>query len=190
MKFIFSNIFVLCITFFIAPLSLSDYPHLNNPTLWSFGHDPYGSSVEVGESIIQDGAARIKFNRAARVSPTQNTWIELIYKAPEKNLANVKSVKITYQCSTALIVKFSQRDFGELGDGSYAHYQTLLPATDDWLTVEMVLSDFSRPAWTPSNSKDVGLIMENVSAIYFAPAIDDIQGGVATLNVRAVALID
>lgn len=157
--------------------------------IWNYGHDPYGSSAEVGESIVQDGAARIKFNRAPQVSPTKNTWVELIYKAPEKNLADVKSVKITYQCSAALIVKFSQKDFGEQGDNSYAHYQTLLPVANDWQTVELALSGFSRPAWTPSSSKDVGLIMENVSAIYFSPAIDDIRGGVATLNVQAIELI-
>jgi hypothetical protein len=169
--------------------SFEQHDSLHNADLWSFGHDPYGSSVEVGDSLIQDGAARIKFNRAPRVSPTQNTWIELIYTAPAETLAKAKSIRITYQCSTALIMKFSQRDFGELGDGSYAHYQTLLPAAEKWKTMDVALQDFSRPAWTPSSSKDVGLIMENVTAIYMAPALDDIRGGVARLNVQAIELI-
>lgn len=157
--------------------------------IWSYGHDPYGSSVEMGDNLVQDGAARIIFHRAPQVSPDKNTWVELIYRAPEENLEKVKAIKITYQCSTALTVKFSQRDFGELGDGSYAHYQITVPAADDWKTMEMALQNFSRPAWTPSSSKDVGLIMENVTAIYMAPALDDIRGGVARLNVQAIELI-
>lgn len=83
-------------------------------------------------------------------------------------------------------MKFSQRDFGEDGDNSYAHYQTLLPAAKEWKTVTVSLADFSRPAWTPVTSKDVGLKLENVSAIYLAPALDDLTGGHATLNVRSI----
>lgn len=180
-------------SFFVASCkeqpSFSQHTSLINPTLWSYGHDPYGSSVEMGDNLVQDGAVRIIFHRAPQVSPDKNTWVELIYKTPEENLEKVKAIKITYQCSTAVTVKFSQRDFGELGDGSYAHYQTTVPAADDWKTMEIALQNFSRPAWTPASSKDVGLIMENVSAIYFAPAIDDIHGGFASLNVRAVALL-
>lgn len=168
-------------------------PHLHsslqNPALWSYGHDPYGSSVTIGDKLIRDGAARIEFNRAARVADDKNTWIELIYHAPEGNLNKVKAVRITYQCSDELWMKFSQSDFGEDGDGSYAHYQSRLPAAEDWKTVEVSLQDFSRPAWTPASSKDVGLILANVSAIYLAPALDDLTGGQALLNVRAIDLV-
>lgn len=168
---------------------ISHHVSLENPELWSYGHDPYGSSVIIGDSLIRDGAARIEFNRAARVAPDKNTWIELIYYAPEGDLANVKAVRITYQCSAELLMKFSQRDFGEEGDNSFAHYQSLLPAAKDWKTIEVTLRDFSRPAWTPADSRDVGLILENVSAIYLAPALDDLTGGYARLNVRAIELV-
>jgi plasmid maintenance system killer protein len=180
----------LCISACASSPPVSQHTSLESANLWSYGHDPYGSSAEVGDNLIQDGAARIIFNRAARSASDKNTWVELIYHAPKGNLANIKSVRINYQCSTELIMKFSQRDYGESGDGSYAHYQTLLPAANDWKTIEVALDEFSRPAWTPSDSKNVGLIMENVTAIYLAPALDDIEGGVAALNVRAIELVE
>lgn len=191
---LFKKMFIIFTALFLSACtsypSISQHASLDNADLWSYGHDPYGSSVIFGESLIHDGAARIEFSRAARVAPDKNTWVELIYHAPMGNLDNVKSIRISYQCSTELIMKFSQKDYGEAGDGSYAHYQTLVPAANDWKTIEVALHNFSRPAWTPESSKGVGLIMEHVSAIYLAPAIDDIHGGVATLNVRAIELVE
>lgn len=165
------------------------HPSLQNPDLWSYGADPYGSKVITGDSLIKDGAARIAFERAPKPAADRNTWIELIYHAPDGHLGGTQAVRITYQCSEALLMKFSQRDFGEDGDNSYAHYQTLLPAAEDWKTVTVSLADFSRPAWTPATSNDVGLILEHVSAIYLAPALDDSQGGHATLNVKSIEIL-
>lgn len=165
------------------------HPSLQNPDLWHYGADPYGSKVFIGDSLIKDGAARIAFDRAPQLAPDRHTWIELIYHAPAGNLGGADAVRITYQCSDALLMKFSQRDFGEDGDNSYAHYQTLLPAAKTWKTVTVSLADFSRPSWTPLISKDVGLILENVSAIYLAPALDDDQGGHATLNVKSIEVL-
>lgn len=162
---------------------------LKTPELWSYGADPYGSKVFTGEALIKDGAARIAFDRAPKLAADRNTWIELIYRPPAGNLGGTEAVRITYQCSEALLMKFSQRDFGEDGDNSYAHYQTLLPAAEAWNTVTVSLADFSRPSWTPATSKDVGLILENVSAIYLAPALDDDQGGHATLNVKSIEIL-
>lgn len=164
----------------------SQHVSLNNANLWSYGVDPYGSKAIIGNRLIEDGAARIAFERAARPTPDRNTWIELIYHLPTANLDGSRAVRITYQCSEALLMKFSQRDFGEDGDNSYAHYQALLPAADDWQTITVNIADFSRPSWTPATSKDVGLKLENVSAIYLAPVLDDVVGGYARLNVRSI----
>jgi len=165
------------------------HPSLQNAELWSYGIDPYGSTVTVGDSLIQDGAARIEFTRAARPAPDRNTWIELIYYAPEGNLDGINAVRITYECSEPLLMKFSQRDYGEDGDNSYAHYQTLLPEAKEWKTVTVSLADFARPDWTPADSPDAGLIMENVTAVYLAPSIDEATGGRATLNVKSIELL-
>jgi hypothetical protein len=86
-------------------------------------------------------------------------------------------------------MKFSQKDYGGDGDKSYAHYQMLLPATKDWHTVSVNIADTTRPSWTPANSKDLGLILENISAIYLTPVLDDLEGGQATLNVKAIELL-
>ena len=184
---------IVCALIFLAAGNFAQaatlHPSLQNPDLWSYGADPYGSKVFIGDSLIKDGAARIAFERAPKPAPDRNTWIELIYHAPAGNLGGTQALRITYQCSEALLMKFSQRDFGEDGDNSYAHYQTLLPAAEDWKTVTVSLADFSRPSWTPATSKDVGLILENVSAIYLAPALDDDQGGHASLNVKSIEVL-
>jgi hypothetical protein len=160
-----------------------------HPDSWRYGIDPYGSSATYGKSLIEDGAVRIVFNRVGRPSADRNPWIELIYDAPQGNLAGAKSVRLTYQCSEPLLMKFSQKDYGGDGDKSYAHYQMLLPAAKDWHTVNVNVTDTTRPSWTPTNSKDLGLILENVSAIYLTPVLDDLEGGQATLNVKAIEFL-
>lgn len=172
--------------------SPSDSTHvsLQNPALWGYGIDPYGSKAIIGNQLIENGAARIVFEQTAKPAPDLHTWIELIYRAPEGDLRGTQAVRITYQSSAALLMKFSQRDFGGEGDNSYAHYQASLPAAESWTTLTVNLSDFSRPSWTPVASKDVGLLLANVNAIYLVPSLDSVQGGVASLNVKTIELLN
>lgn len=156
---------------------------------WSYGIDPYGSTVKIGKHLIESDVVSIEFNRAPKPAADRNTWIELIYHAPQEDLLKTKKMRITYQCNEPLLIKFSQKDYGAEGDNSYAHYQTLLPAANDWQTLEVSLSDFARPLWTPAESTNVGLIMSNVSAIYLAPSLDDSKGGYAKLKVKGIDLL-
>jgi hypothetical protein len=165
------------------------HPSVRNAELWGYGIDPHGSTVTIGKSIIENGAARIAFNRVAQPAPGINTWIELTYQAPKGNLAGIRGVSITYESTAPLVIKFSQRDFGEEGDNTYAHYQTLLPAAKTASTATVILADFARPVWTPATSKDVGLLLENVTAIYLTPDVDSKAGGYAELTVSAIELI-
>lgn len=190
LKYLLIAVTALFVNACTSSLPASQHASLDNADLWGYGVDPYGSKAIVGGNLIENGAARIRFERIAQPTPDTNTWIELIYRAPAGNLKGAQAVRITYQCSEELLMKFSQRDYGADGDNSYAHYQALLPTAENWKTVTVSLANFSRPSWTPATSKDVGLLLENVNAIYLAPAIDDVKGGVATLHVRAIELID
>jgi len=165
------------------------HPSLQNPELWSYGIDPHGTRAEYGDSLIQGGVAQIAFDRVPRPGPESNSWVELIYYAPEGHLHGVEELQLTYQSSEPLLVKFSQSDYGEEGDNSFAHYQARIPATDGWHTARLLPEDFGRPDWTPADSLDVGLRLENVNAIYMAPDLSDETGGYAELKVKAVELM-
>ena len=185
----------VCCLLFVALLSgctaIDDslHPSLRDASLWGYGIDPHGTTATMGKSLIENGAARIAFTRVAQPAPGVNTWIELTYQVPKGNLVGVQGLSIRYQSSKPLIVKLSQRDFGEKGDNTYAHYQTLLPAAQTWTTATVTWKDFSRPAWTPAYSPNVGLLLENVSAIYLAPDVDGISGGYGELNFSAIEFL-
>ncbi len=164
------------------------HPSLQHSTLWSYATDGLGSKAIIGNSLIENGAARIAFQRVPRPSPQQNSWIELIYSVPGGDLTGVQTVTLHYQSSSPLLVKFSQRDYGGDGDGSYAHYQAELPAATEWTSQTVTPADFTRPGWTPANSADVGLILEHVNAIYLVPALDDATGGYTELSVKGIEL--
>ncbi|TMO59150.1 hypothetical protein CWC18_16370, partial [Pseudoalteromonas aurantia] len=88
-----------------------------------------------------------------------------------------------------LIIKLSQKDYGRLGDKSYAHYQIKLPQTGGVISKTVSLESFSRPGWTPMWSSDKGLIKENINALYFVPDLTDKGGGSANLNITELALL-
>ncbi len=165
------------------------HPSLQTPAQWRYGIDPHGTSADYGEQLVSNGVAHITFNRVPRPNPEENSWIELIYDLPQGDLRGVDRIALTYQSSEPLLVKLSQRDFGEQGDESYAHYQALVPAADEWRQVTLSLGDFARPAWTPSDSVDVGLLPAHIDALYFAPNLDDAVGGFAELKIKAVELL-
>jgi hypothetical protein len=39
------------------------HPSLENPQLWRYGIDPYGSHAHYGDQLVEGGIARIAFNR-------------------------------------------------------------------------------------------------------------------------------
>lgn len=156
---------------------------------WSYDTDPYGSEAIINEKLIRHGGIWIKFKRVPRVDAKRNSWVELIHRLPGASLAGSQKIRLTYQCDIALIIKLSQQEYGKHGDKSYAHYQIELPATNQWSTKEVDLKYFSRPAWTPTNSTDHGLIPKHIDEIYLTPSMTDKDGGEAILQVRAIELI-
>jgi hypothetical protein len=156
---------------------------------WSYDTDPYGSEAIINEKLIRHGGIWINFKRVPRVDEKRNSWIELIHLLPTASLVGSQKIRLTYQCDIPLIIKLSQREYGENGDQSYAHYQIKLPATDQWSTKEVDLKDFYRPEWTPASSKDFGLLPEHINAIYLTPSMTDKDGGEAILQVRAIELL-
>lgn len=156
---------------------------------WTYDTDPYGSEAIINEKLIRHGAIWIKFKRVPRVDSKRNSWIELIHKLPTASLVGSQKIRLTYQCDIPLLIKLSQQEYGENGDKSYAHYQIKLPPARQWTTQEINLKDFYRPEWTPTSSKDLGLLPEHIDAIYLTPSMTDKDGGEAILQVRAIELL-
>lgn len=157
---------------------------------WRYATDPHGSKAAVDGDLVQDGIARIAFTRVPRVDEQNNSWVELIYDLPAGSLGGYSSISLEYLSSSDLVVKLSQLEYGEQGDQSYAHYQTVLSAATDWRQVTLVLSDFERPDWTPATSIDHGIVAAHVNAIYLVPDLTDDAGGQASLSIRAIRLTE
>lgn len=155
---------------------------------WSYATDPYGSEATLKEELITDNRAWVHFKRIPRVDAKRNSWVELIYNLPEKSLASHKRIQLQYKSDQPLILKLSQKDYGSEGDKSYAHYQITLPAASEWNNKEVDIADFTRPFWTPKESKDLGIISERVSAIYVTPSLTDEAGGEATIEIKSLDL--
>lgn len=156
---------------------------------WRFATDPYGSQAILKESLIVEQGAWIHFKRIPRVDAKRNSWVELIYDLPSKSLGDNTMIRLHYKSDQPLLLKLSQKDYGGAGDKSYAHYQITLPAGIDWNSQTVSLADFKRPDWTPEQSIDVGIIHDNISAIYIVPNLTDAKGGEATVEVKAIELL-
>lgn len=170
-----------------SPHDLSETGDLD-AVYWRYATDPHGSKATYDGELVQQGIARIEFHRVPRVDARNNSWVELIYDLPAGRLQDEPTIELRYQSSTDLVVKLSQRDYGELGDQSYAHYQAIVPATDHWQSVQLSVGDFQRPNWTPEASADQGIVPAHVNAIYLVPDLTDDEGGAAQLAVRSITI--
>ncbi|MCK8046641.1 hypothetical protein MSG37_17270 [Shewanella sp. 1CM18E] len=158
-------------------------------TQWSYATDPYGSTATFRNQMITDEGVWVKFKRIPRVDPQRNSWVEVIYSPEATSLTGTKKIRLTYKCDIPLLIKLSQSHYGKEGDKTYAHYQTKLPASNDWNTVEVGFDTFSRPDWTPKSSVDHGIILNEINALYLTPSMTDKHGGKAILQVQAISLI-
>ncbi|MBE0367002.1 hypothetical protein [Pseudoalteromonas aurantia] len=155
---------------------------------WRYATDSHGSRAIFDGRLVKDGQIDMVFSRVPRLDKANNSWVELIYDIPQRSLEGYESVTVTYQSDRVLIIKLSQRDYGGQGDKSYAHYQVTLPEVDKKTTHTVMLSDFSRPAWTPPWSIDKGAIKAHINALYFVPSLTDKHGGQAQLSISALTL--
>ena len=181
----------LIITLSVLPPAVSakeNYSPLN-ASQWSYATDPYGSKANINKRLVTDQGVWVNFKRIPRVDAKRNSWIEVIYSPEAATLANTQRIKLTYKCDIPLLIKLSQKHYGTEGDKSYAHYQIKLPAARQWRTEEVDFSGFSRPDWTPKSSIDHGIVLEQINALYLTPSMTDEQGGEATLQIRALELI-
>ena len=157
-------------------------------TQWRYATDPHGSQAILNGPLVTTERVEIAFKRVPRIDRLNNSWVELIYVLPNKQLPEQASITLTYQSNKDMVIKLSQKDYGVEGDKTYAHYQTVLPAANSWTTQTVTLNDFKRPSWTPASSIDKGIINEHVSALYLVPNLTDARGGEAYIKIQSVVV--
>ncbi|NTS76409.1 hypothetical protein HR060_05960 [Catenovulum sp. SM1970] len=178
----------VCLALQLINPSFAANNNMSYKDLWHYATDPYGSSAKAQLPQTDTDIVSIEFDRVPRVDVKRNSWVELIYQLESGNLEGTNKVLINYKSSADLILKLSQKDYGKEGDQSYAHYQKVVPQANDWQTIEVDISKFSRPEWTPYHSSDVGIIKKNIDAIYFVPDLTDKTGGKASLSIKNIQL--
>lgn len=160
---------------------------VKNPSSWVAGVDEYGSTFDTGSVFVSDSSVNVSFTIAKKVKEEEWPYVELICNVGG-DCAGTKQLELTYRCTKPLAVKFSQSDFGSKGNETYSHYQYVAPAATEWNTVSIPVTDFAQPDWTPPESKNIPLKLENVDAIYFSPELDYEVGESADLRIGALRL--
>ena len=166
-------------------VSPSKYPNnmIELKNNWEAKSDNYGSSISDIPLFEDSSIAKVEFTLINKTKEDEYPYIELICKLGD-NLVNIDTLVLTYKCTTPLIVKLSQSDFGGNGNATYSHFQYILESANDFITVQFLISDFKQPEWTPEKSKLIKYNPTNVDAVYFTPQIDEITGGKATLEIK------
>ncbi|MGM0461163.1 MAG: hypothetical protein ACQEQ4_01940 [Fibrobacterota bacterium] len=170
-----------------TPAAEADGPNLlHSGADWHPAADTTGSLIDTGDAMQIDSVITVHFTLAQK---TTEEWpyVELICDT-EDDFRNTETITITYTCDTPLILKLSQSDFGYEGNETYAHYEYVLPATEDWSKQTVHISDFEQPEWTPAESRDIPLKLENCDALYLTPQLDPQVGGESTLSVKHLVI--
>ncbi|KZN35099.1 hypothetical protein [Pseudoalteromonas luteoviolacea] len=178
----------ICSLLLLAGCSSHLSQHKFDEDNWRYATDPHGSQVILSEPLVQGERVKIAFDRVPRVDKANNSWVELIYDIPAGDLTGISSIELTYQSDKPLVIKLSQKEYGGEGDKSYAHYQVVLPVALNPTSKSVELANFNRPSWTPTWSKDQGVIKTSVSALYFVPDLTDKAGGQAQMTIHKLVL--
>ncbi|MCE0557279.1 carbohydrate binding domain-containing protein [Motilimonas sp. E26] len=155
---------------------------------WNAATDSFGSSFNASEPLVQNEQIQVQFTLAKKQEGKGWPFVELVC-ATATPLTGVDRVEITYRAESDVAVKFSQSDFGAKGDGSYAHYQTVIPASTDWVTTQLHASDFKQPSWAPESAKDIPLNLSNVQDIYLSPKLNFTTGETKTLWIKSLKVL-
>ena len=163
---------------------------LFTPNQWYATTDNYGSDLDTTDALIVDDTLAVKFSLTAKKPNTDWPYVEAVYES-KSPLSGTDSIKVTYKCDSNLVIKFNQTELGEDGLGSYAFYETTLPKSPSkWTTKSVALSSFKQPDWADSKDKEIKLNLDHSSRIYFVPNICDQTGGVASVSLKEIILIE
>ncbi|USH04358.1 hypothetical protein K6Q96_21720 [Grimontia kaedaensis] len=155
---------------------------------WKAATDSFGSSFRAANPLIQNGEIQVEFTLSAKQEGKNWPFVELVC-ATDTSLSGVSVVEITYRSESDVSVKFSQSDFGSSGDGSYAHYQTVIPASKQWITVKLNADEFKQPSWAPESTQKIALNLDNVQDIYLSPRLNFETGETSNIWIKSLRVL-
>jgi hypothetical protein len=170
----------------MKPAALSE-DMLDYPDLWYASVDEYGSSVKASAPVVKDGKVAIEFTIAKMAKPDQWPYAELICE-PGIAMNALEGLSVRYKSSVDLVLKLSQKDFGEEGNASYAHYQHVLPRSATFVDAVIKVEDFAQPEWADEASRKIALDLANVSAVYVVPVLDYTMGETGSFSLERFSL--
>ena len=157
---------------------------------WRAQVDPFGSKVSFGSALVVKGVVSAQFTMAAQVSPADVPYVELMCGV-SRALSPSDTIVVQYKSDVNVLIKLVQTDLGDEGNETYAYYEKELPATGkSFKKAVVVVSRFSQPTWAPEEAMFVPLRPENVAEIQIAPVLDEKRGGVASVSIQSLRVLD
>ena len=149
---------------------------------WEADADDFGSTVDTGSSIINNGVMKVSFNQVAQPNDTTWPWVSVTaFTDPNGKFDDVKWIKITYKCDKGVIVSLPQPPLSDEGTS----YQIQVPVSGGWKTELLKVTDFKQPSWVTNPTP---LDLTKIHDVMFVPTVDAVNGGTATLEINEVIL--
>ncbi|MGM0462800.1 MAG: polysaccharide lyase [Fibrobacterota bacterium] len=128
---------------------------------WSAEADEYGSIIDTGESIVQDGYAGLNYTVAEQ--PDDQTWPWIRLSAGfENSLHNLSHITIRYSSADSLTLSLDHPSLTDEG----ATYGIPLPPQEEYNDTTVAVGDFTQPEWVETPSP---LALDSVFAISLSP---------------------
>ena len=160
---------------------------VSSKTNWYVQVDAFGTTVDTG-SVLNNGRMVSALFTVQPLEKDEEWPYAEIMVGLGGSMEGFRTIEITYESNTEVVLKLVQTDMGKDGDGSYAYYEFLLPKSN-WMHTEKVkVSNFHRPDWTPEEGNVVKYNAANVWALQVVPDIDEMVGGSATVKIKNLIL--
>lgn len=155
--------------------------------IWEVAVDTFGSTFTTADPFINDERLKVDFTIATKEGD-YFPYVE-VKCFPDIDYQTLDKINISYICEHDVIIKLNQSDFSAGGDNSYAHYQFVLPKTDNQPNIATIyIDEFTQPQWAEESSRKIALNKENIEAIYLVPAIDYNKGESTTFTLLSLNL--
>lgn len=133
-------------------------------THWVATADDYGSTVDTGNSIMQNNIVNVNFKQVVQPNDSTWPWVELRDNL-DTNLSGVTDIEVKYKCNKGLQLVLNQPPLDNNGESFYK----VLPASDDWITMKVHVKDFRQPTWSQNLST---YDATKITSISFIPMFD------------------
>ncbi|MGM0461403.1 MAG: hypothetical protein ACQEQ4_03180 [Fibrobacterota bacterium] len=149
---------------------------------WSGDADDFGSEIDTGDGIIQNGTAVMGYSIVEQ--PDDDSWPWAIMTAsPGQDFTGVETIEITYSSNHEISLLLDQTGLSENGT---SHRAVLAPGGSAQDTVLHVPDDFSQPDWV---EEETSLDLSKVESASFSISPEYTSATVGTLKISSLSLV-